>query len=90
MTRKSLDATGCTGEPLLVIAGKRVFLCILHWCMAFGRLFVAFPEAQVGNHPPEVAGEVQKILYRNRCGVRLGAHNAPDGEEAYNLFWAWE
>ena len=85
-TRKSLDAAGCTGDPLLVIARNRVFLCILHCCMAFGRLFVAFLEAQVGNHPPEVAGEVMKILYRNRCGVRLGAHNAPDGEEAHNLF----
>ena len=31
-----------------------------------------------------------KILYRNRCGVRLGAHNAPDGEEPHNLFWAWK
>ena len=90
VTRKSLDAAGCTGEPLLVIAGNRVFLCILHRCMAFGRLFVAFLEAQVGNPPPEVAGEVQKILYRSRCGVRLGAHNAPDGEEARNVFWAWE
>ena len=29
-----------------------------------------------------------EILYRNQCGVRLGAHNAPDGEEAYNLLWA--
>ena len=44
----------------------------------------------MGNHPLEVAGEVQKILYCNRCGVRLGAQNAPDGEEAHNLFWAWE
>ena len=58
MTRKSLDAAGCTGEPLLVIARNRVFLCILHCCMAFGRLFVALMEAQVGNHPLEVAGEV--------------------------------
>ena len=73
-------------RALLVIARNRVFLCILHCCMAFGRLFVAFLEAQVGNHPPEVAGEVQKFLYRNRCGVRLGAHNTPDGEEAHNLF----
>ena len=89
MTRKSLDAAGCTGEPLLVIVGNRVFFCILHCCMVFGRLFVEFLEAQVGNHPPEVV-EVQKILYRNRCGVRFGAHNAPDGEEAHNLFWAWE
>ena len=90
MTRKCLAAAGCTGEPLLVIARNRVFLCILHCYMAFGRLFVAFVEAEVGNHPPEVAREVQKILYRNRCGVRLGAHNAPDGEEAQNLFWAGE
>ena len=45
MTRKSLDAAGGTGEPLLVIATNRVFLCILHCCMAFGRFFVAFLEA---------------------------------------------
>ena len=30
VTRKSLDAAGCTGEPLLVIARNRLFLCILH------------------------------------------------------------
>ena len=89
-TGKNLDAAGCTGELLLVIARNRVFLYILHCCMAMGRLFVAFLEAQVGNYPLEVAREVQKIWYRNRCGVRLGAHNAPDGEEAHNLFWAWE
>ena len=51
---------------------------------------MAFLEAQVGNHPPEVAGEVLEILYRNRCGVRLGEHNALDGEEAHNLLRAWE
>ena len=90
MTRKSLNAEGCTGEPLLVITRNRVFLCILHCCMAFGRPFVAFLQAQAGKHPPEVVGEVQKILYRKRCGVRLGAHHAPNGEEAHNLFWAWE
>ena len=72
MTRKSLDAARCTGEPLQVIARNRVFLCILHCCIAFRRLFVAFLEAQVGNHLPEVAAEVQKILYRNRCGLRFG------------------
>ena len=45
MTRKSLDALGCTGEPLLVIARYRVFFCILHCCVAFGRLFVVFVQA---------------------------------------------
>ena len=44
MTRKSLDAAGCTGEPVLVIARNLVFLCILNCCMAFGRLFVAYLE----------------------------------------------
>ena len=90
VTTATLGAAGCASEPLLVIARNRVFLCIVHYCTALGRLFVAFVEAQVGNHPPEVAREVQKILYRNRCGLRLGAHNTADGEEAHNLFWAWE
>ena len=49
---------------------------------------MAFLEAQVGNHPSEVAAEVPKSLYHNRCGVRLGAHNAPNREEAHNLFSA--
>ena len=55
VTSKSLDAARCTGEPLLVIARNRTFSCTLQCCMAFGRLFLAFGEAQVGNHPPEVA-----------------------------------
>ena len=86
MTGKSLDAVGCTGELLLVVAKNRVFLCILHCCMAFGGLFVAFVEAQVGNHPLEGAGEVQKNGNRNQCGVWLEAHNAPDGEQTQNMF----
>ena len=72
-TRKNLEAAGCIAEPLLVIAKTRVFWCILHCCMVMQRLFVAFWEAQVGNHPREVAGEVEEILHRNQCGVRLGA-----------------
>ena len=38
--------------------------------------------------PLRLQGRCRKILYCNRCGVRLGAHNASDGEEAHNLFWA--
>ena len=54
------------------MARNRVFLCIVHCCTAMGRFFVAFLEAQLGNHPPEVARELPKNLYRNWCGVRLG------------------
>ena len=39
----------------------------------------------MGNHLPEVAREVQKILHWNRLCV-FGAHSAPDGKEAHNLF----
>ena len=88
MTGKSLDAAGCTAEPLLVIAKSSVFLCFSHRCMAMGHPFVAFLEAEVGNHPPKAAGEVKELVYRNRCGMRLGAHNTRDGEEAHNLLWA--
>ena len=50
---------------------------------------MTFLEVHVGNHPPEVAGEVQKLLYCNQCGVWLGAHNAPDGEEPTTFFGPW-
>ena len=45
-TGKRLDVVGCTAEPLLVMAGNRVFLCILQCCMAMGRLFVVFPRGK--------------------------------------------
>ena len=47
---------------------------------------MAFLVYQMRNHATEVAGEVDEILYRKRCGVRLGAHSAPEGGEASNLF----
>ena len=90
VTDKSLDAAGYNAEPLLIIARNGTFLCIWHSCMATRRHFVACLGAQVGNHPLEVARGVRKILYGNRCGVWLWAHNAPDGEEVHNLFLAWE
>ena len=54
VTGKSLDAARCTGGPLLVIARNWVFLCILHCCMAMGRLFVAcgLPGGPVGKSSP--------------------------------------
>ena len=67
-----------------------VFLCILHCCMAIGRLQVAFVEACLESLPKENAEAVQQLLYRARTGVQLGATAAPDGEEARALFLAWE
>ena len=70
MTRKSLDAARCTDEPLLVIAKNRGFVCILDCCMAFGRLFVAFLEARVGNH--EAAVLRAQVGVHPQVGIHLG------------------
>ena len=37
-----LEIGGCVGDPHVVAELCLVFLCILHWCMAMGRLQVAF------------------------------------------------
>ena len=37
-----LENGRCVGDPHIVVEGCLVFLCILHCCMAMGRLRVAF------------------------------------------------
>ena len=66
-----------------------VFLCILHCCMAIGRFQVAFIETRLVDLPKGNVNAVQRVLYRARTGVNLGASAAPDGEEARSLFPAF-
>ena len=87
-TGLGLENGGCVGDPHVVAERCLVFLCILHCCMAMGRLQVAFIEACLGDLPKDNAG--QRVLYRARTGVRLGASASPDGEEARALFLTWE
>ena len=89
-TGRSLENGECIGEPNIVVDRCMVFLCILHCCMAIGRLQVAFIETRLVDLPKENADAVQRVLYRVRTGVKLGATGAPDGEEARALFLAWE
>ena len=65
----------------IVVDWCRVFLCILHCCMAIGRLQVAFVEARLEALPKENAEPVQRVLYQARARVKLGAFAAPDGAE---------
>ena len=67
-----------------------VFLCILHCCMAMGRLQVAFIQARLGDLPKDNAVAVQRVLYRASTGVELEAWASPDGDEAWALFLTWE
>ena len=89
-TGRSLENGGCIGHPHIVVDRWVVFLCILHSCMAIGRLQVAFIDTRLVDLPKENADAVQRVLYRAGTGVKLGATGAPDGEEARALFLAWE
>ena len=89
-TGRSLENGGCIGDPHIVVDRCMVFLCILHCCMAIGRLQVAFIETRLVDFPKENADAVQRVLSRARTGVKLGATGASDGEEARALFLAWE
>ena len=79
---------GCVGDPHIVVERCLVFLCILHSCMAVGRLQVALIEAHQGNLPKKNTVPVQRVLYRARTGVSLGASASSDREEARALFLA--
>ena len=89
-TGRSFENGGCIGDPHIVVDRCVVFLCILHCCMAIGRLQVAFIETRLVDLPKEIADAVQQVLYRARTGVKLGATGAPDGEEARALFLGCE
>ena len=89
-TGLSLEDGGCVGDPHVVVERCLVFLCILHCCMAMGRLQVAFIEACLGDLPKDNAVGVQRVLYWARTSVRLGASASLDGEEARALFLTCE
>ena len=54
-TGLNLENGVCVGDPHIVVERCLVFLCILHCCMAMGRLQVAFIEARLGDLPKDNA-----------------------------------
>ena len=89
-TGRSLDNGTCKGDPHVVVDRCFVFLCILHYCMAMGRLQVAFIDAHLEALPKDTTEAVQRILCGACTGVKLGSAAAPDGEESWALFLVWE
>ena len=88
-TGRSLENGGCIDDPHIFVHRCVVFLCILHCCMAIGRLQVAFIETRLVDLPKENINAVQRVLYKARTGVKLGASAALNGEEARALFLVW-
>ena len=65
-TGRSSENGGCIGDPHILVDRYVVFLCILHCCMAIGRLQVAFIETCLVDLPKENINAVQRVLYRAR------------------------
>ena len=89
-TGLNLEIGGCLGDPHVVAELCLVFLCILHRCMAMGRLQVAFIEAHLADLSKDNTVAAQGVLYRARTGVGWGASAWLDGEEVWASFLTWE
>ena len=89
-TGRSLDNGGCVGEPHIVFERCFVFPCILHCCMAIGRLQVAFIEARVEQLPKDTTAALRRQMHLPHTGAKLGATVSPNGAESQVLFLAWE
>ena len=89
----SLKAAGCSVEPVVVIARCRVVMCILHCCMAMGRLQMTnierLPAERLAGGDEVSRAAIQAVLHEHRTGCRLGKDCFPDGEETSRLFAAW-
>ena len=59
-TGRILENGGCIGDPHIVVDWCVVFLCILHCCMAIGRLQVAFIETRLVDLPKENVNAVHR------------------------------
>ena len=85
-TGHSLENGGCIGDPHSVVERCVVFLCILHCCMAIGRLHVAFIEARLVDLR-------QGERRRRATGPLPGLHGCEvgcDGGTRWALFLVWE
>ena len=86
----SLKAARCSVDPAVAMARPRIDMCILHCCMALGRLQMANIERPA--HDLLAPGDevrrarVKATLHDHRSGCRPGEDASPDGEENSRLF----
>ena len=62
-----------------------MFLCILHCSMAMGRLFVAFIEAEVQMHPPEIGVDIVPAPVWGETGVTSSTGQGGDTQLVLGL-----
>ena len=86
----SLSCAGCSTEPLLRVEVTHICLCILHLCMAMGRLLAEFTQTTAAALAVEERRSVRSILQKHKTGLSLTGSTAIDGEETQRLFGAWD
>ena len=75
----SLQAAGCSMQPILRLARASVVLCILH--LAMGRLLGEFVDQEAREVAPSVCQELQVLLSERRAGWNVYGSASLDGEE---------
>ena len=85
----SLQAAGCTTQPILKLPRAWVDLCILHLTMAMGRLLGEFLDRESRLVTPVLRRDLQILLSERRAGWSVYGSASPDGEETANFFDAW-
>ena len=89
----SLIAAGCSMHLVVVFARCQVVMCILHCCMALGRLQMANIERLAndrlapGDQGPHAA--IRATLHEHRTGCRLGKDASLHSEKTSRPFAAW-
>ena len=85
----SLQAAGCSTQPILKLPRAWVVLCILHLTMAMGRLLGQFVDREARLVTPPLRRDLQVLLSERRAGWSVYGSASPDGEETANFFDAW-
>ena len=67
-----MENAGCIRDLNVVVERCLGLLCILHCCMAMGRLQVAFSEDRLGDLPKDNAVAVHNVLFRARASAGWG------------------
>ena len=82
----SLQAAGCSTQPILKLPRAWVVLCILHLTMPMGRLLGEFVDREARLVTPALRRDLQVLLWERRAGWSVYGSTSPDGEETANFF----
>ena len=85
----SLQAAGCSTQPIFKLPRAWVVLCILHLTMAMGRLLGEFVNREARLVTPALRRDLQVLPSERGAGWSVYGSASPDAEQTANFFDAW-